>query len=91
MAELKAERDKCAKEENKIKSAKIEIDQELDKYEEVIKENKSKASHAKKQVGVLSCGSLLHRGTVRCEGSAFLLCCEAGGACSWTFPTSCDT
>lgn len=50
MAELKAERDVCLKKENKIKSSKIEIDQELEKYEGVIKENKSKLSLSKKQV-----------------------------------------
>lgn len=53
MAELKAERDVCLKEENKIKSSKIEIDQELEKYEGVIKENKSKLSLSKKQVCVI--------------------------------------
>lgn len=55
MTELKSERDACVKEENKIKSSKIEIDQELDKCEGVIKENKAKISHAKKQVCVCVC------------------------------------
>lgn len=53
MTELKSERDACVKEENKIKSSKIEIDQELDKCEGVIKENKAKISHAKKQINRL--------------------------------------
>lgn len=53
MAELKAERDVCLKKENKIRSSKIEIDQELEKYEGVIKENKSKLSLSKKQVCLL--------------------------------------
>lgn len=50
MTELKSERDVCLKEENKIKSSKIEIDQELEKYDGIIKENKAKLSLSKKQV-----------------------------------------
>lgn len=53
MAELKSERDVCLKKENKIRSSKIEIDQELEKYEGVIKENKAKLSLSKKQVCIV--------------------------------------
>lgn len=59
MAELKSEREVCVKEENKIKSSKIEIDQELDKCEGVIKESKAKISHAKKQVRVTISNTVL--------------------------------
>ena len=52
VSELKSKRDECVKKVNEIKSSKIEIDQQLDKCEGVIKENKVKISHAKKQVRV---------------------------------------
>lgn len=38
------------KKENKIKASKIEVDQELERYTGIIKENKAKISHWKKQV-----------------------------------------
>lgn len=50
VSELKSQHEEFIKKENKIKSSKIEIDQELEKYEGVIKENKAKMSHWKKQV-----------------------------------------
>lgn len=53
VAEIKGEYEELVVEENKIKASKIEIDQELEKYESIIKENKSKASHWKRQMGKL--------------------------------------
>ncbi|CAL4126837.1 unnamed protein product [Meganyctiphanes norvegica] len=53
VAEIKSEYEEIVSEENKIKASKIEIDQELEKYENIIKENKSKASHWKRQMGKL--------------------------------------
>lgn len=53
VSELKSQHEEFIKKENKIKSSKIEIDQELEKYEGVIKENKAKMSHWKKQLGRL--------------------------------------
>lgn len=53
VAEIKSEYEEFVTEENKIKASKIEIDQELEKYENIIKENKSKASHWKRQMGKL--------------------------------------
>lgn len=50
MDELKAEHEEFVKEENKIKASKIEVDQELERYTGIIKENKAKMSHWKKQV-----------------------------------------
>nr|XP_045624012.1 structural maintenance of chromosomes protein 4-like [Procambarus clarkii] len=53
VGELKAEHEVFVKKENKIKSSKIEIDQELEKYEGIIKENKAKMSHWSKQLNRL--------------------------------------
>ncbi|XP_042209674.1 structural maintenance of chromosomes protein 4-like [Homarus americanus] len=53
VGELKAEHEVYVRKENKIKSSKIEIDQELDRYEGIIKENKAKMSHWKKQLNRL--------------------------------------
>lgn len=50
MDELKAEHEVFVKKENKIKASKIEVDQELERYTGIIKENKGKMSHWKKQV-----------------------------------------
>ncbi|KAK8749380.1 hypothetical protein OTU49_015814 [Cherax quadricarinatus] len=49
VTKLKAEHEVFVKKENAIKSSKIEIDQELEKYDGIIKENKAKMSHWKKQ------------------------------------------
>ncbi|XP_068201013.1 structural maintenance of chromosomes protein 4 [Palaemon carinicauda] len=48
LTELKAAHEEIVKKENKIKASRIEIDQELEKYDGIIKENKSKMSHWKK-------------------------------------------
>ena len=39
-----------AADEDKVKASKIEVDQEVEKFDGVIKENKSRAQHWKKQV-----------------------------------------
>ncbi|XP_066938729.1 structural maintenance of chromosomes protein 4 [Macrobrachium rosenbergii] len=48
LTELKAEHEEIVKKENKIKASRIEIDQELEKYDGIIKENKAKMAHWKK-------------------------------------------
>uniref|UniRef100_A0A2P2HWI0 Structural maintenance of chromosomes protein n=1 Tax=Hirondellea gigas TaxID=1518452 RepID=A0A2P2HWI0_9CRUS len=53
IGELKAEHDKIMKHENKIKASKIEIDQEIEKFDGIIKENKSKIGHWKKKLSKL--------------------------------------
>ncbi|XP_037088683.1 LOW QUALITY PROTEIN: structural maintenance of chromosomes protein 4-like [Pollicipes pollicipes] len=53
LSALKEERDKVAADEDKIKSSKIEVDQEMEKYDGIIKENKSRAHHWKKQLSKL--------------------------------------
>ncbi|KAF2348276.1 RecF/RecN/SMC N-terminal [Trinorchestia longiramus] len=50
---LKAEHDEIVKKENKIKASKIEIDQEIEKYDGIIKESKSKISHWKRKLSKL--------------------------------------
>ena len=50
LAALKAEYDEFVKEENGIKASKIEVDQEIEKYDGFIKESKAKISHWKKKV-----------------------------------------
>ncbi|KAK3856062.1 hypothetical protein Pcinc_037572 [Petrolisthes cinctipes] len=51
--ELKAEHEVFVKKQNKIKASKIEVDQELERYTGIIKENKTKMSHWKKQLSKL--------------------------------------
>ena len=50
LGELKGEHDEIIKQENTIKASKIEIDQEIEKHDDIIKENKAKMSHWKKKV-----------------------------------------
>lgn len=52
MGEVKAELDVLVKEDKEIRASKIDIDQQLEKYEGIIKENKNKISCWKKQVGL---------------------------------------
>ena len=53
IGELKAEHDVIVKKENKIKASKIEIDQELEKFDGIVKENKAKYNHWKKKLAKL--------------------------------------
>lgn len=50
LSALKEERDAIGADEDKIKTEKIEIDQEIEKCEGVIRESKSRAHHWRKQV-----------------------------------------
>lgn len=52
VGEVKAVHEEYVKEEKEIRASKIDIDQQLEKYDGIIKENKSKISHWKKQVSV---------------------------------------
>ena len=45
LSALKEERDTVAADEDKVKASKIEVDQEVEKFDGVIKENKSRAQH----------------------------------------------
>ncbi|XP_076044466.1 structural maintenance of chromosomes 4-like protein gluon [Oratosquilla oratoria] len=47
---IKAKHENYVKKENVIKSSKIERDQELEKYEGIVKENKGRISHWKKEM-----------------------------------------
>lgn len=53
VTELKTEYEKFVKAENKIKATKIEIDQEIEKYDGIIKDQKAKMSHWKKKLNRL--------------------------------------
>lgn len=50
---FKGEHDLIVKKENKIKASKIEIDQEIEKCDTIIKESKAKISHWKKKLSKL--------------------------------------
>lgn len=50
---LKADHDDIVKKQNKIKSSKIEVDQEIEKYDGIINENKARISTLRKKVSCL--------------------------------------
>lgn len=54
VSEMKIEYEAFVKEENRIKATKIEIDQEIEKYDGIVKDQKAKMSHWKKKVGLLN-------------------------------------
>ncbi|XP_043229658.1 structural maintenance of chromosomes protein 4-like isoform X2 [Amphibalanus amphitrite] len=58
LSALKEERDTAAADEDKVKASKIEIDQEMEKFDGVIKENKARAQHWKKQLSKLELQSV---------------------------------
>ena len=50
VVELKTKHEELIAKENKIKSSKIEFDQEMEKFDSIIKENKQKMNLWKKEV-----------------------------------------
>merc|ERR1719233_2010498 len=50
ITKLKAEADEISKEENNLKSSRIEVDQQLQKWDDAIKENSKKVSYWKKEM-----------------------------------------
>merc|ERR1719228_172664 len=50
ITKLKAEADEISKEENELKSSRIEVDQELQKWDDAIKDNTKKVSYWKKEM-----------------------------------------
>ena len=59
ICELKAKHEELIAKENKIKSSKIEFDQEIEKFDSIIKDSKQKMNLWKKEVEIreslLSC------------------------------------
>ncbi|KAK7075166.1 Structural maintenance of chromosomes protein 4 [Halocaridina rubra] len=53
VTELRGQHDEIVQEENKIKASRIEIDHELEKYDGIIKENKSKIHQYKREINRL--------------------------------------
>lgn len=74
MDELKEQHEVYVKKENKIKASKIEVDQELERYTGIIKENKAKMSHWKKQVRFAT-GMTDVIGKVRVNATEFTALC----------------
>ena len=52
IVQLKSKHEDFIAKENKIKSSKIEFDQEMEKFDSVIKDSKQKMNHWKKEVSV---------------------------------------
>merc|ERR1719228_928951 len=50
ITKLKAEADEISKEENNLKSSRIEVDQQLQKWDDAIKDNSKKVSYWKREM-----------------------------------------